>query len=56
MNYDSFVPNTAAVDKFIAPDSTSKRSNPESLEDRPRTPNQSPDTASETVFNRKECK
>lgn len=45
--YDSFVPNMAALDKFTAPDSTAKRPNPESLEDRPRTPNQIPSTAIE---------
>lgn len=45
--YDSFVPNMAAIDKFSAPDSTAKRPNPESLQDRPRTANQIPTTAIE---------
>lgn len=45
--YPSLVPNMAAIDKFTAPDSTAKRPNPESLHDRPRTPNQIPSTAIE---------
>lgn len=45
--YDSFVSNMAVIDKFTAPDSTSKRPNPESLQDRPRTANQTPSTAVE---------
>lgn len=47
MKYDSFVPNTVATDKFTAPDSTASRPNPESPQDRPRTPNQTPSTAVE---------
>lgn len=31
----SIVPNMAAIDKFTAPDSTARRPNPESAEDRP---------------------
>lgn len=42
--YPSFVPNAASKDEFIAPDSTASRPNPGSLEDRPRTQNQIPDT------------
>lgn len=45
--YDNLVPNMAAIDKFTAPDSTAKRPNPESLQDRPRTANQIPSTAIE---------
>lgn len=44
---DSFVANTAAIDKFTAPDSTAKRPNPESLSDRPHTANQTYPTAVE---------
>lgn len=47
MKYDSFVPNMAALDKYTAPDSTARRPNPESLQDRPRTPNQTPSSAVE---------
>lgn len=47
MKYEQFVPNMAGIDKFTAPDSTAKRPNPESLQDRPRTPNQIPSTAIE---------
>jgi hypothetical protein len=36
----SLVPNMAAMDKFMAPDSTSHRPNPEQLADRPRTTGQ----------------
>lgn len=42
--YDSFVPNAATRDKFTAPDSTASRPNPGSMEDRPRGPQQTPDT------------
>lgn len=45
--YPSFVSNTAAIDKFAAPDSIASRPNPESLQDRPRTANQIPTTAIE---------
>jgi hypothetical protein len=44
---DSMVPNTAAIDKYTAPDSTALRPNPESLADRPRVKNQTPSTAVE---------
>lgn len=43
-SYDSFVPSAATRDKFTAPDSTASRPNPESKEDRPRGPQQTPDT------------
>lgn len=49
--YDSFVPNMAVPDTFIAPDSTASRPNPGSREDRPRTPNQIPSTAIESNIN-----
>jgi hypothetical protein len=44
---DSMVPNTTAIDKYTAPDSTARRPNPESLADRPRVKNQTPSTAVE---------
>lgn len=43
----SMVPNMAALDKFTAPDSTASRPNPGTLADRPRRPNQTPDSAVE---------
>lgn len=43
----SMVPNTAAADRFIAPDSTAARPNPGSLADRPLRPNQTPASAVE---------
>lgn len=45
--YPSFVSSMAAMDTFMAPDSTASRLNPGSLADRPRTPNQVPPTALE---------
>lgn len=41
----SMVSNMAAIDKFTAPDSTASRPDPESKTDRPRKPNQTPDSA-----------
>lgn len=46
--YKPLIPNGASIDRFIAPDSTASRPNPESLEDRPRTQNQVPDTLNST--------
>lgn len=43
----NFVPSTATLDRFTAPDSTARRPNSESLADRPRTPNQTFDSAIE---------
>lgn len=48
----SLVSNTAAADKFLAPDSLASRPNPESLDDRPRTPLQVPATVLESTFNK----
>lgn len=45
--FPSMVPNTAAIDTYTAPDSTARRPNPGSLADRPRKPNQTPDSAVE---------
>lgn len=45
--YPSFVPNMAVPDRFMAPDSTARRPNPESMQDRPRTANQIPSTVLE---------
>lgn len=45
--FRSFVPNTAAIDTFTAPDSTASRPNAASLNDRPHTPNQTPSSAVE---------
>lgn len=45
--FPSMVANTAATDEFMAPDSTARRPNPSSLDDRPRTPNQTPISAVE---------
>lgn len=42
--YPSFVPSAASRDQFTAPDSTASRPNPESLQDRPRAPDQVPET------------
>lgn len=47
----SMVQNSASGDKFIAPDSTSKRPTPESMTDRPRSPQQTPETAIESNLN-----
>ena len=44
----SLASNTAAADKFLAPDSIASRPNPESAEDRPRTPLQIPSTVLES--------
>lgn len=50
MKYDSFVSNTANIDKFLAPDSTARRPNPETKEDRPRTSNQTyPSTIEDNI-------
>ena len=40
--FGSLTSSTAAADKFLAPDSLASRPNPESLDDRPRTPLQVP--------------
>lgn len=50
MKYDSFVPNTAAAEGFMAPDSTASRPNPETKTDRPRN-TQLPATVLESDFN-----
>jgi hypothetical protein len=44
----SLTSSTAAADKFLAPDSLASRPNPESLDDRPRTPLQVPKTVLES--------
>lgn len=46
--YKPLIPNGAAIDTFTAPDSTASRPNPNTMEDRPRTQNQVPDTLNST--------
>lgn len=50
-SYKPFVPNMAVMDTFMAPDSTASRPNNESLDDRPRSPPDSPSTVREANIN-----